>query len=137
MTTKEYLSQIKKLERMIQNKLIECSQLRVIASSVTISNDNERVKTSPEKDKIGAVVSKIVDIENEVDRMIDKRCSIVDQIDDINDTDMYDILAKVYILGRDLKVIAIERGVTYRHISRLYKSAITEFERKYGSEYLS
>ena len=137
MTTKEYLSQIKKLERMIQNKLIECSQLRAIASSVTISNDNERVKTSPEKDKIGAVVSKIVDIENEVDRMIDKRCSIVNQIDNINDTDMYDILAKVYILGRDLKVIAIERGVTYRHISRLYKSAITEFERKYGSEYLS
>ena len=136
MTTKEYLSQIKKLERMIQNKLIECSQLRVIASSVTIQNDNERVKTSPEKDKIGAVVSKIVDIENEVDKMIDKRCLIVNQIDNINDTDMYDILAKVYILGRDLKVIAIERGVTYRHISRLYKSAITEFERKYGSESL-
>ena len=89
-----------------------------------------------EKDTKGAELSTIVDIENEVDRMIDKRCSIVNQIDNINDTDMYDILAKVYILGRDLKVIAIERGVTYRHISRLYKSAITEFERKYGSEYL-
>lgn len=136
MTTKEYLSQIQRLERQIQNKLSEICKLRTMAIGITSSNDSERVKSSPDKDKLGTMVSKIVDIEREVDEMINKRFFIVSQIDSISDTDMYDILTKVYILGKDLKVIAIERGVTYRHISRIFKNSISEFESKYGSEYL-
>ena len=111
-------------------------QLKTMAYSVTSSNDGERIQTSSNKDKLGLVVSKIVDLENEVDSMVDNRSLIVSRIDNMEDTEMYDVLAKKFILGKDLKAIAIERGFTYRHINRIYNNAIKEFEEEYGKSYL-
>ena len=136
MTTRDYLLQIRKLDKMIQNKLSEIYQLRTMACNVTASNESDRVQTSSDKDRIGSVVSKIVDMERSVNEMIDARCDIVNQIDEISDIDLYDILAKMYILGKDLKVIAVERGVTYRYMVSIHKKALKVFEEKYGSEYL-
>lgn len=136
MTTKEYLSQISRFDRMIKNKLMDIYQLKTMAYSVTAPNDGERIQTSSNKDKMGLVVSKIVDLENEVDSMVDNRSLIVSRIDNMEDTEMYDVLAKKFILGKDLKAIAIERGFTYRHINRIYNNAIKEFEEKYGKNYL-
>ena len=136
MTTRDYLLQIRKLDKMIQNKLSEIYQLRTMACNVTASNESDRVQTSSDKDRIGSVVSKIVDMERSVDEMIDARCNIVNQIDEISDMDLYDVLAKMYILGKDLKVIAVERGVTYRYMVSIHKKALKAFEEKYGSEYL-
>ena len=136
MTTRDYLLQIRKLDKVIQNKLSEIYQLRTMACNVTASNESDRVQTSSDKDRIGSVVSKIVDMERSVNEMIDARCDIVNQIDEISDIDLYDILAKMYILGKDLKVIAVERGVTYRYMVSIHKKALKVFEEKYGSEYL-
>lgn len=136
MNTKQYLSQIERYEKMIQNKLSEINQLKTMACNVTIPAGNERVQTSPDKDKIGTIVSRIADLEKEVDSMIEKRCEIVKQIESIEDTDVYDVLAKRYILKKDLKVIAVERGISFRHIGRVHFDALKTFERKYGSRYL-
>lgn len=136
MDTKQYLMQISRLDKMIQNKLSEICQLKTMACSVTTYNDGERVQTSSDKDRLGTIVSKIVDMERNVDEMIDTRCKIVNQIDGISDLECYDMLAKMYILGKNLKVIAVERGVTYRYMVSIHKKAIKAFEEKYGSEYL-
>ena len=137
MTTKEYLGQISRLNRMIQNKLQEICQLKVLACNVTISNEIERVQTSPDNDKIGSVVSKIVDKEKEVDKMIEKRASIVKQIESIPDTNCYDVLAKRYILGKDYKVISVENKTSIRQIRRLHDKAVNDFEEMFGEVYLS
>lgn len=136
MDTKQYLNQIERLEKMIQNKLWEIHRLRLMSCNVTVSNENERVQTSGEKDKVGAVVSKIIDMESEVDSMIDKRCHIVWQIESIQNNDLYDVLAKRYILGRSNKEIASERKKSGRQITNLFELAHKEFERLYGAEYL-
>lgn len=136
MTTKTYLGQIERFEKMIQNKLSEINQLKSIACNVTVPTSNERVQTSSDKDKVGTIVSRIADLEKEVDSMIEKRGTIVSQIDSIEDTDIYDVLAKRYILKKDLKVIAVERGVSFRHMGRVHFDALKVFERKYGSQYL-
>lgn len=136
MDTKKYLGQIERLEKMIQNKLSEINQLKVMACNVTIPTSNERVQTSSDKDKVGTIVSRIADLEKEVDSMVEKRCMIVKQIESIEDTDIYDVLAKRYILKKDLKVIAVERGVSFRHMGRVHFDALKVFERKYGSQYL-
>lgn len=107
-----------------------------MACSVTVSNDNERVQTSGAKDKVGAVVSKIVDMEHEVDTMIDKRCDIVAQIESMENTDFYDMLAQIYILKKELKVVAIEKKMSYSHAKRVHGQAIDEFEKMYGEKYL-
>lgn len=136
MDTKCYLNQISRIDRMIKNKLSEIYQLKTMACNVTVSNDNERVQTSGAKDKVGAVVSKIVDMEHEVDNMIDKRCDIVAQIESMENTEFYDMLAQIYILKKELKVVAIEKKMSYSHAKRLHGQAIDEFEKMYGEKYL-
>lgn len=131
METKQYLNQILRLDRQIENKLAEIYQLRTMAESITVATDKERVDSSGDKDKLGCIMARIVDMEREVDKMVDKRCDIVEQIDGIEDTESYDVLAKVYILDRDLKAIAIEKGISYKTFSRLHKKALKEFEEKY------
>lgn len=136
MTTKAYLNQISRLERQIQNKLSEICQLKTMACSVTASNDNERVQTSGAKDKVGVIVSKIVDMEHEVDNMIDKRCDIVAQIESVENTEFYDMIAQIYILKKELKVVAIEQRMSYSHAKRVHGQAIAKFEEMYGKSYL-
>ena len=128
METKQYLNQILRLDRQIENKLAEIYQLRTMAESITVATDKERVDSSGDKDKLGCIMARIVDMEREVDKMVDKRCDIVAQIDGLEDTESYDVLAKVYILDRDLKAIAIEKSISYKTFSRLYKKALKEFE---------
>lgn len=136
MTTKEYLEQIMKYDLMIQNKIAEISQLRGMACNVSVKSDKDRIQSSSEKDKIGNMVVKIVDVENAVTGIVEKRKRIIDQIESISDADMYDVLAKRYILGKMIKVIACERKEdkiqTLRHLDK----AIDVFEEKFGSDYI-
>lgn len=131
METKQYLNQILRLDRQIKNKLADIYQLRTMAESITVATDKERVSSSGDKDKLGCIMARVVDMEREVDKLVDKRCEIISQIENIENVEYYDILAKVHILGQDIKVIAIEKGVSYRHFFRVYGKAIKEFEKKY------
>ena len=86
MTTKEYLSQISRLNRVMENKFEEIKQLRELSQSVkSIDNTRERVDTTPNFDKIGTAVSKIDELERDLDTMIDeyvnKKNKIIMQID--------------------------------------------------------
>ena len=52
MTTKDYLNQISRLNRMINNKLIELAQLKELACSISSITNEERVMTTPNFDRI-------------------------------------------------------------------------------------
>ena len=66
MDTKQYLSQIERLDRVIQNKLTEIYQLKTMACNIVVSTENERVQTSGDKERMASTVAKIVDIENDI-----------------------------------------------------------------------
>lgn len=136
MTTKQYLEQIGRLNEQIKNKLEEIHNLRIMIGGISGINDSEKVQSSSDKDKVGTLIAKIVDMEIEVDKMVDKRWNIVNQIECIEETESYDVLAKVYILGKDFKEVAIDKGISYRHFLRLHDKAIVEFETLYGANYL-
>lgn len=136
MDTKFYLSQIDRFEKQIQNKLIEAQQLKTLVCSTTISNEKERVQTSGNKDQLGSIVTKIVGMEQEAEEMMKKRCEIVRQIESLENPDFYNILANLYILKKELKVIAIELGKSYGYAKKLHRDALKEFEEKYGKMYL-
>ena len=65
MQTREYLSQIVRFDRMIENRKMEIEQLRSIATSTTIPHKDVNVKSSSDKDKMGNTVVKIVELEKE------------------------------------------------------------------------
>ena len=71
MDTKTYLQQISRLDRMINNKLSEIQQFRELARSVSAVKNEERVKTSPNFDKMGSTYCKIEKMEEELDDLID------------------------------------------------------------------
>ena len=140
MDTKQYLSQIERLDKMIQNKLSEIYQLKTMACSVTVSNEKERIQTSSDKDRLGSTVAKIVDLEKETDRLvdsfIDKRNHIISQIDGLDNVDYYNVLSMRYV-GRDTyEEIANKTNWSIRKVFSMHEEALKEFERLYGREYL-
>ena len=140
MTTKDYLSQIGRLNRMINNKLIEIQQLRVMAANVSAVSNEEKVQSTPNFDKMGATFAKIEEMEEKLDSLIDdfidRKNHIIAQIDGIDNELSYAILFSRYIERKSLEKIATELNYSYKSINRYHGAALKEFEEKYGKEYI-
>lgn len=140
MDTKQYLNQIERLDKQIQNKLSEIYQLKTMACSVNVSSDGDKVQTSPNKDKLGSTVAKIVDLEKETDKLVDefvdKRNHIIGQIDGMEDVDYYHILSLRYVTRDTFENISEKTGWSKRHVLRMHGQALLAFEKKYGEEYI-
>ena len=141
MDTKQYLQQISRLDRMINNKLSEISQLRELAMSVSAVKNEERVQTTPNFDKIGTAYCKIEEMEEKLDKLIDefvdKKNLIISQIDKIENETYYEILFARYIEKKTFEKIADEMTYSWRQVIRLHGRALQEFERVYGNMYLN
>ena len=139
MDTKKYLNQISRLDRMIQNKLAEISQLRELAMSVSAVKNEERVQNTPNFDKIGTAYCKIEEMEEKLDKLIDeyvdKKNLIISQIDKIDNEAYYEILFARYIEKKTFEKIADEMTYSWRQVIRLHGRALQEFEKKYGNTY--
>ena len=98
------------------------------------------MQTSSDKDRLGSTVAKIVDLEKETDSLIDrfiaKRNHIIDQIDGIEDMNMYHVLSSRYIGKKTFDEIATEMNYSRMQINRIHGKALLEFEKLYGNEYL-
>lgn len=140
METKKYLSQIERLDRVIQNKLTEIYQLKTMACNIVVSTENERVQSSGDKERMASTVAKIVDIEREIDSLIDTQLErknvIIGQIESLENNDMYHILFNRYVKRASFGDIAKEMNYSERHIITLHGEALQEFERKFGNLYL-
>lgn len=139
MDTKQYLQQISRLDRMINNKLAEISQLRELAMSVSAVKNEERVQTTPNFDKIGTTYCKIEEMEEKlyklIDEFVDKKNLIISQIDKIENETYYEILFARYIEKKTFEKIADEMTYSWRQVIRLHGRALQEFEKKYGNTY--
>jgi len=71
MTAKEYLQQYRNADREINAKLDQIHRLRELATKTTTVLTPDKVQTSQEN-KTEIIVAKIVDLENEVDKLIDE-----------------------------------------------------------------
>lgn len=69
---KTYLQQIELIDIRIQNKLDEQAHMRSIALSITSALRPDPVSGSGAHDKIGDAMAKVVDLEKEIDREIDR-----------------------------------------------------------------
>lgn len=141
MTTKEYLNQVDRLNRMIDNKLAEIYQLKTLVCSISVATDSEKVKSSGSQDKMGDTIAKIVDMEKEADEMIDKmldiKQKIVKQIENIENTNYYDVLCCRYIGRMTFEAIAKKMNYSWRQVIRIHDLALEEFEKMYKNQYMS
>lgn len=133
MTADEFLKQIEKYDRMIDGKLSELYRYKCLVTSVTVPTDREAVQTSGVSDKVGNIVAKIVDLENEIDDIIDeyidtrKRCISV--IEMLKDPLQYAIIHKHYVEYKSYAEIAAEECYSYVWIMTVKDKALREVER--------
>ena len=142
MTTKEYLEQIEKLQLLIENKLIEVKQLKIMACNVSaVKNSDINVQSSHEMDRLGQSIAKIVDMENSVNEsmevFINRKQTIIKQIESMEDTRMYRILSARYINFESWDRVAKITSYSPVQVKRIHEKALAEFEKMYGKTYLS
>ena len=139
METKEYLQQIGRYDRLINNKLVELAQYRSMACSVSAVKNDERVQSSPSYDTMDKIVSQIEQMENEIDMLVDRYINnkriIISQIDSMSDEMTYQILFSRYVEQKTFEKMAIEMNYCYKQIIRRHGKALQEFEQKWGNTY--
>ena len=117
MEAKEFLSQPKRLDLQIRNKLIEKQQWRDLALGITTNMEGERVQSSGSQQKMADAIAKCVDMEAEIDRLvdllIDKKREVIQTIEQVDSPIEYDVLHKIYIQYMSLQDVADHYGKEY------------------------
>ena len=100
MKAKDYMTQLKKLNKIIENKRQEKAELMDIAAGITARAIGERVQSTGSKTKMADSVDRYVDIEREIESIVSdciaKKAEIISTIENLNVTE-YDVLYKVYV----------------------------------------
>lgn len=132
MKAKEFLRQLKKLDCIIKNKLIEKEQWKAIATGTTAQLGGERVQTSGSQQKMSDAIDKYIDIEAEIDRYIDKlidtKKDVISVIEQLNVTE-YDIMHKVYVQYKTLDELADIYDKSYSWVTTVYGRALKNVQR--------
>lgn len=132
MKAKEYLDQLSKLDKMIENKLAELDQWKAMATCTTQQLTADRVQTSGNPQKMADAVCKIIEIEGELDAcinsLVNTRREVISTIERLN-TSEYDLLHKVYVQGNTLDDYASANGKSYGWAKNKHSRALKKVQR--------
>lgn len=128
MKAKDFLVQLKKLDKLIENKLSEREHWLSMATSTTAASAPEtgiRVQSSGNQQKMAAAVERYIDIESDInaciDRLYDEKQKIISVIEQL-DLVQYDILHKMYV--------GVRRNHKTHYLS--FDEVADEYERSYS-----
>ena len=128
MTVKDFLNRIKKIDLLIDVKVKEVSALRNRLTNVTANTEKERVQTRKIGDNFADTISKIVDLENEInadiDVLVEYKSRARKLIEKLDDDVLKVILYDRYFRGCTFEEIAVEIGYSWRHTCRLHGFAL-------------
>ena len=129
---KSRLRLVGKIDRLINNKLREIDRLKEIATSVSNPLSPNLAKSGND-DKIGTIITKIIDYQEDVaaqiDYYIDLKKQIVAEIESIESVEVMQLLYLKYIDGKTWKEIEIDMQISRAWMFRLHGIALI----KYGS----
>lgn len=121
----EKLKQIKVLDELKNEKLLEIERLEVLATKVNASSEGERVQSSGGSDKVADNVIKIVDLKNEINddihALIDLKKECESWIKTIDDNIIKCILYKRYFSYKTWEQIADELHYSSRWIQKIHR----------------
>lgn len=135
-SAKRYLQKIRKLDRMIEQRIKERDSLRQFDGVTAIAYDKDPVQTSPKGNApFESTVEKLIALEEELDRLIDEYVTtknrIIGEIHELNNTNYITLLYKRYVEYKTFEEIAVEMHYTYEWIREMHGYALQEFERTY------
>lgn len=112
-----FLEQVKRVDTIIPNKLIEIQQWYDIATSITATMNGECVQASGSKQKMADAANKCMDIIGELESQVDQlravKKDVTQTIERLYSPTEYDVLHKRYIQYMTLQEIADHYGRNY------------------------
>ena len=137
LTARRYLEQIQEFDIYINQDLERLEEMKVNACSTgAIDYSKDRVQTSPSGDTLCKQVTNYVafndEINAEIDRFSDAKEQIIKQIRGLHNARYSQVLFKVYVQFKSLKVASGEMGMSYQYVRNLHKAALTKFEETYN-----
>lgn len=144
MTTYDYLNQSRKLYDKIERKKQEIAEYHDTIQRIKAITNEERVQSSPMPDKIGSSIAKLIEMENEVDKIVEKYIDttekIARQIDDLPNEQQSKVLYYYFIKRLSVEQIENQKdfakgnGISRGHIYKLRREGIKNFENMYLSQ---
>ena len=134
MDAKQFLRQVRYLDDLIDTKLEQIQELRSLAEKVTstLSLDGTSLQSSGLQDKIGDLVSRIIDLQIEIEtaarKMIDLKTEAMRIIDIMPTPECRLLLQLRYLNGLTWERIAVDMNYSYRNVHYLHSRALQEFE---------
>lgn len=137
MKAKEYLQQLQWLDTVLNQKIKEAQDLKIQTQSTSgIDYSKERVQSSPSGDApFVKPICRIIDLEAEInaeiDKFVDEKHKIINQIQGLKNSDYVSLLFKRYVEFKKFEVISVEMNFTYQYVIEMHGYALKEFETTY------
>ena len=133
MKAQEELQQILLYDAKINSKLEELVRLKSLATKVTTAMEGEVVSRSRNPDTMGDTVVKIIEMQDEINRLIDvyvdKKNYFSKIIDSLQKPLYITVLYGHYFHGKPFKKLADELGYTKRNICYIHGDALVAVEK--------
>ena len=126
----DWLSSVQRLDRQINMKLAEKKQIFDMITSYTPNNDG-MPHGCDVSDPVGNGVAKLVDLSREIDALIDSYVDTRDEVIkalDILPPNEYEVIHGHFILGMTYEAIAVDMGMSYRHVMRLKNKSLKKLK---------
>lgn len=132
MTAHQYLSQLRRLRTIIQQRQEQAERIKQSAMSLgSPETDKERVQTSYAGSIVENAVGEYVEIEKETKAYISKYLLwehiIIGQIQNLRDPRYVNILYKRYVEFKSYEMISVEMCYSFDYTKKLLKKALRKF----------
>lgn len=136
MTAKEYLREIERLDRQIDQKQIEFDSLKRGRSYIGgMDYSQERVQTSGTGSGFTELSERLVDLQQEInaeiDRYHDMRHKRIGQIQQLSKVEYIDILFRRYVQYQSIETISCETNRSYYWTCHIHGEALKEFQDRF------
>lgn len=133
MTAKEYLNQLIAMDNAINRKQQRLATLRDVAMNTTPNYADEAVQRTREKNPLENIMSKIVDLDREIDEdidaLVDFKAEVWEKLDKIADERYKRILWLRYADRKTWRYITLELNFTIRYIHKMHLKALAELDK--------
>lgn len=132
MDARQYLSQLKRLRSMIENKRAEIEQWKAVAYGITPQTNGERVQSMGKPDKMATAVCNYATIEAELEEQIaeygETMLEVISVIEQLEDP-FYSIIHKHYIENKKFEQISEEVNYSYQYTTEMHRTALGMVQR--------
>ena len=128
MTAKEYLSQAYRIDQQIQSKVEQVSSLKYLAAKATAVISDMPGSASRNTHRMEDTITKIVDLEDEIDAgidaLVDLKRDIIQVINQVGSSEYRLLLEKRYLRCEPWEEIAVAMQYSLRYIHKLHGEAL-------------